>query len=257
MPGVILVEGHADIEQVEAALQVIVNRHESLRTSFAWVDGEIVQKIHPDSKLKLEVFDHALDNQIDRLIRDFVRPFRLSEPPLLRAGFIRTVSGKQIVLIDMHHIISDGVSLGNLIHDFARAYRGEIMPPLRVQFKDYVVWQQERLQSDAMEEHRQFWLDSFSSPVPKLNMPVQENRSAALNEGAVLAFRGDRELRRRLTEYASEKGATLFMVLLSAYYVLLSRYSGQEDIVIGTPVAGRIRPELEPLIGMFVNTLAL
>ncbi|MBA9087964.1 FkbH-like protein [Fontibacillus solani] len=257
MPGVMLLEGQADLERVEGALQAVIHRHESLRTSFAWVDGEVVQKVHSDVKLKLEVFDQAYEEQLEGLIRAFVRPFRLSEPSLMRAGFIRSVSGKQIVLIDMHHIISDGVSLGNLIHDFARAYRGETLPPLRLQLKDYAVWQQGRFKQGAMNRHRQYWLDLFSSPVPKLNMPVQKNNSSSLNVGAVITFRGERELRRKLTDYALEKGATLFMVLLSAYYVLMSKYTGQEDIVIGTPVAGRIRAELDPLIGMFVNTLAL
>lgn len=258
MPGVLLLEGQADIERMEAALQSVISRHESLRTSFTWVDGEIVQKIHSDMKFNLELHNQVPDNNVDSLIQAFVRPFRLSEPPLLRAGFITSVSGKQMVLIDMHHIISDGVSIGNLIEDFARAYRGEVLPPLQLQVKDYAVWQKNRLESGGMEETRRFWLNSYSTPVPKLSMTaVQERRSPDQNEGALLSFRGDSDLRRKLADYASEKGATLFMVLISAYYVLLSKYSGQEDIVIGTPAAGRIRPELEPLIGMFVNTLAL
>lgn len=257
MPGVLLLEGYADIKRVEAAFQAVILRHESLRTSFGWADGEIVQKLHVDANWKLEVFDDVDDQQIDQLVRSFVRPFHLSDPSLLRAGLIRSVTGKQLVLIDMHHIISDGVSLVNLIHDFARAYRGETLSPLRLQVKDYAVWQQSRFQSGAMDEHRQFWLESFSSPVPKLNMPKYTNPSASLNEGAILAFQADRELRQKLVDYAANQGVTLFMVLLSAYYVLLSKYTGQEDIVVGSPVAGRTRTELEPLIGMFVNTLAL
>lgn len=257
MPGVMLLEGNADPGRIETALQAVIDRHESLRTSFVWEDGEIVQKIHSDVNLRLEVFDQAYEDQIKGLIRAFVRPFRLSEPPLLRAGIIRSISGTQIVMVDMHHIISDGVSLGNLIHDFAMAYRGEALEPLRLQVKDYAVWQKDRFEQEAMKRHGQFWLDQFSSPVPKLNLSASNPGLSDRNEGAVFAFRGDGELRRKLTGYASEKGATLFMVLLSAYYVLLSKYTGQEDIVVGTPVAGRSRAELEPLIGMFVNTLAL
>ncbi|MNO20449.1 Tyrocidine synthase 3 [compost metagenome] len=256
MPGVLLLEGQANIEEMEAALQAVIHRHEPLRTSFSWADGEIVQRIHSDAKLKLEIFEGIQDDEIAAFVRSFVRPFHLTQPPLLRAGLIRTVSGRQIVLIDMHHMISDGVSLVRLLEDFAKAYRGEALPPLEVQLKDYALWQQGRFQSGALEEHRKFWLDSFASPVPRLKLSDQGEASCE-NEGAVFHFRANGELRTKLMEYAADQGATLYMVLLAAYYVLLSKYTGQEDIVIGTPVAGRIRPELEPLIGMFVNTLAL
>lgn len=256
MPGVFVLEGEADISAMESALRSLISRHESLRTSFAWRDGEIVQIVHDDAPLQVNVFDSIPDGDCERIIAEFMTPFRLSEPPLLRAGYIRTFSGKQLIMFDMHHIISDGVSLGNLLRDFARLYQGEDLPPLTIQVKDYAVWQQHRMSQGAMENHRRFWMKLLSG-APALELPVQGSRLANQNEGATYTFRIDGALREQLEDYALDRGATLFMVLLSAYNVLLSKYSGQEDIVVGTPVAGRHRPELEPLIGMFVNTLAL
>ncbi|MBW7477850.1 amino acid adenylation domain-containing protein, partial [Paenibacillus oenotherae] len=166
--------------------------------------------------------------------------------------------GKRLFMYDMHHIVSDGVSMQVLVEEFARLYGGEELPALRIQYKDYAVWQRERLSGEELKRQETYWLERFGGELPVLELPTDDARPAVQRfEGESIGFDLPLEVEARVRQIASQTGATLYMVLLAAYATLLSKYSGQEDIVIGTPVAGRPHADLEQVIGMFVGTLAL
>ncbi|WP_081677053.1 non-ribosomal peptide synthetase [Paenibacillus alvei] len=260
MPELVQVEGEFDLDRLEAALRKLITRHESLRTGFEIVKGKAVQRIYPQVDFAVE--HHQADKedaaQIEQIVRSFVRPFDLGKPPLLRAGVIELEPNLYILIFDMHHMVSDGVSMAIVIDEFSSFYAGKELPSLRIQYKDYVVWQQSKAYRERIGRQEAYWLQTFKGELPTANLPIDYKRSAARSyEGAHLEFDVEASLSTRLHELAAERESTLFMVLLVAYTVLLSKYSGQEDLIVGTPVAGRTNADLEPVIGMFVNTLAI
>ncbi|WP_051240371.1 non-ribosomal peptide synthetase [Paenibacillus alvei] len=269
MPGAYNIKGTLDVERLERAFRGLIARHESLRTSFEMVEGEPVQRVHEQIAFMVEV-EHqpkeALsgsgqlpdEQEIARQAGAFLRPFDLGQAPLLRVGLMQLSEDSHLLLFDMHHIISDGVSLNVLIQEFARLYEGESLPELRIQYKDYAVWQQALAQSEAMQRQEKFWLETFAGEIPVLDLQTDYARPAVQSfEGDAVSFDIGREVTGRLRLIATETGATMYMVLLAAYTAFLSKYTGQEDVVVGTPIAGRLHADLEPLIGMFVGTLAM
>lgn len=262
MPMVYMVEGKPGLQRLKETVQTLIRRHESFRTSFHIVDGNPLQKIHEAVTFELEFFDLSKNQDSHdsplHFINRFVRAFDLSHPPLLRVGVIKIEEEKYILMLDMHHIISDGVSFGIFVKDFCTLFRDETLPPLPVQYKDYSIWQKERAGSEMLKEQEAYWLKEFQGEVPLAHLPLDYPRPQVQSfEGESLIFEVDRELINRLKKQADETGTTLFMVLTAAYNVLLSRYTGQEDIVVGIPTAGRLHPDLQPIIGMFANTIAL
>ncbi|MEK4372260.1 amino acid adenylation domain-containing protein [Paenibacillus sp. FSL R5-0473] len=260
MPELVQVEGEFDLDRLEAALRKLITRHESLRTGFEMMKGEVVQRIYPQVDFAIE--HHQADtedsDQIEQIVRNFVRPFDLGQPPLLRAGVIELEPHLRILLFDMHHIVSDGVSMAIVMEEFSSFYAGEQLPPLRIHYKDYAVWQQSKAHRERIGRQEAYWLQTFEGELPTADLPMDYERSAVRSyEGAHVEFDVEASLSAQLRELAAECESTLFMVLLAAYTVLLSKYSGQEDLIVGTPVAGRTNADLERVIGMFVNTLAL
>ncbi|OBY76558.1 hypothetical protein BBG47_26405 [Paenibacillus sp. KS1] len=258
MPGAMSVSGHIDRNRLEAALLQLIARHDTLRTSFEMVDGEPVQRVHQHVDFALE-YSTAREKDIDQVTEQFVRDFDLEQPPLLRVGLVQLEQEEQhLLLFDMHHIISDGISMDILVDELARLYNGEELPPLEIQYKDYVLWQQAEASSEQMKEHEEYWLRTLGNELPLLELPTEfargEHRSY---EGDKLHFAIDGQLNEKLQRLASQSGATVYMVLLAAYTTLLHKYSGQNDLVVGTPIAGRTHVDVEPLIGMFVNSLAI
>ncbi|MGN4562436.1 condensation domain-containing protein, partial [Bacillus cereus group sp. MYBK5-2] len=163
-----------------------------------------------------------------------------------------------VLLFDIHHIISDGISTNLIIKEFIQLYKGELQPPLQIQYKDYAVWQQIEMQSERMRRQEAYWLNMFDGEIPTLELPIDYERPSVRSyEGDTVEFTIDKEISDGLKEIEKQTGATLYMVLLAAYTTLLAKYSGQEDIIVGTPIAGRTHADLEPIIGMFVNTLAI
>ncbi|MEK4076657.1 amino acid adenylation domain-containing protein [Paenibacillus sp. FSL M7-0656] len=260
MPELVQVEGEFDLDRLEAALRKLITRHESLRTGFEMMKGEVVQRIYPQVDFAIE--HHQADtedsDQIEQIVRNFVRPFDLGQPPLLRAGVIELEPHLRILLFDMHHIVSDGVSMAIVMEEFSSFYAGEQLSPLRIHYKDYAVWQQSKAHRERIGRQEAYWLQTFEGELPTADLPMDYERSAVRSyEGAHVEFDVEASLSAQLRELAAECESTLFMVLLAAYTVLLSKYSGQEDLIVGTPVAGRTNADLERVIGMFVNTLAL
>ncbi|MBD0378730.1 non-ribosomal peptide synthetase [Paenibacillus sedimenti] len=259
MPGVMFIEGELNLDTFRQSFIRLVERHESLRSSFDVIDGEPVQIVHGNLQFEIEYIDIVHDAlEVGQLVEQFVRPFDLSRAPLLHVGLIHLQPGRHLFLFDMHHIISDGVSMAILVDEFVRLYQGEQLPELTIHYKDFAVWQNGFFQSERMQKQETYWLSQFDGEIPVLDLPTDFSRPSIQSfEGDYMTVGSGRELAEGLKKLAVETGATLYMVLLAAYHVLLAKYSGQEDIVIGTPIAGRPRAELEPVIGMFVNTLAL
>ncbi|WP_205608364.1 non-ribosomal peptide synthetase, partial [Clostridium botulinum] len=191
------------------------------------------------------------------IINKFVRPFNLGKAPLFRVELIENKE-KTYLLIDMHHIISDGVSMSILIKEFTEIYNGKNLEPLKLQYKDFAAWQNNFLKSEGMKKQEEYWINKFSDEIPILNIPTDYKRPAVQShEGDSVSFGINEDTTLKLRKLAKETGTTMHMVMLSAFNILLSKYSGQEDIVIGTPIAGRLHADLENIMGMFVNTLAL
>jgi len=261
LPQFFVLKGPLDADRLGKTFQALLDRHESLRTYFKTADNEPVQCIRPH--VPAPVWYHDLETEADeslvaRYVRDFVRPFDLEAGPLVRMGLIRQGPEAHILLIDLHHIVADGVSQDLLKRDFMRLYAGEPVPEAELQYKDYAAWYAREKQRGAFEKQQAYWLARLAPPLPALALPAgypgyDPNDQA----GAVIHFELDAAPTRALRTLAREAGTTPYVLFLSLYYVLLAKLSGQEDIVVGTAVSGRRHKSLENTIGMFVNTLAL
>lgn len=258
MSSVMEVDGQLDLQKIKYAIEALMLRHDSLRTSFETIDGEIVQKINEATDFQIQLEEVSDETEADKIIKCFVRPFDLARAPLFRVGLVKLNSDKHILMFDMHHIISDGISSEILVSEFAKLYEGKELVDLKLQYKDYSHWQNCLLKSEEMKKQEEYWVNKFSGEVPVLNLPIDYQRPLIKSfEGDVINFSLSEELTRELHKLSKDSGSTLYMVLLSALTILLSRYSGQQDIVVGSPVAGRAHTDLEGIIGMFVNTLAM
>ncbi|MEW9702892.1 amino acid adenylation domain-containing protein [Paenibacillus sp. SI8] len=260
MPGAMTIEGKLDTERFQGAFQSLVERHETLRTSFDTAEGEPAQRVHPKLEIQVDFIEYApsLLPPLDEIIEGFVRPFDLKTAPLFRVGLVKLEAERHVLLFDMHHLISDGLSMGIFIQEFVQLYEREQLPPLRIQYKDFSTWQNRLFQSEAIQKQESYWLSVFNEEVPLLDLPTDYARPSMRSfAGNSVTFRTENKLRKQLQQLAAETGTTLYMVLLAAYNVLLSKYANQADIVVGTPIAGRSHADLDAVIGMFVNTLAM
>ncbi|HLP59767.1 MAG TPA: condensation domain-containing protein [Candidatus Deferrimicrobium sp.] len=256
------------ISMFQTAFVELIRRHEILRTSFHLVNGEPMQKIHEPGEIALAIEYEDLEVRGDSLvgeaqqpafnIRNFIRPFDLSRVPLIRVKLVKYGTGRHWLILSMHHIITDGFSMNIFVEEFGALCRGETLPVLKKQYKDFSEWQYNRLQSGKLKEQSDYWLNEFSGELPVLNMLTDYPRPLVQQfEGDRVHFVLDKEITRQLHRLARQSDATLFMILLTAFNILLYRYTGQEDMIIGTTVAGRSHPGLESMIGLFIETLAL
>ncbi|HEX8353468.1 MAG TPA: condensation domain-containing protein, partial [Pyrinomonadaceae bacterium] len=261
--------GRLRVDVLERTLTEIVRRHESLRTTFA-VEGESpAQVVAPAAPVRLELVDLGGSQEPEAEARrlsdaEAQRPFDLARGPLFRCALLRLDASQHVVLFTTHHIVSDGWSAGVLVRELFTLYeaysRGEESPleELPIQYADYAAWQRGWLQGEVLEEQLSYWRGQLAGAPPVLELPTDRPRPAVQSQkGAAHKFVLDVALREELKRLGRREGATLFMTLLAAFQVLLSRYTGQSDVVVGSPVAGRGRLETEGLIGFFVNTLAL
>ena len=262
VPTVLEVEGQVDLERLQRALIKLVVRHEALRTSFAWSGNELRQHIVEADRLlwrpeRIDLHRHGYAD-LSEFLPTFIRPFDLHVAPLFRAAFVEDGPQRVYLLIDLHHIVCDGVSTGILYQDLVHLYQGDDLPEPRLQYKDYAVFERSWSAGEQYDRSRKYWLDRFAGSLPERELWTDELRPSVRSyEGRSISFEIDRELTDRLKKLAARHEATLFIILLSAYKVLLAKYSGQEDVVVGTPVAGRHHEDLQQIVGMFVNTLAL
>jgi hypothetical protein len=264
-------DGLLDVALLEKSLSEVVKRHESLRTTFREDSGRLVQIITPHTSLPLPLVELSglaaalREAEATRLaLQDSQRPFDLTTEPLIRAIMLRLGEGEHVAILVLHHIISDAWSLSLLIQEIAAFYesfaKGSPAPlaELPIQFADYACWQREQLQGEALDSQLAYWMHQLRDLPPILDLPTDRPRlPTSSSQGARRFIKLSKELTVALKELSRREGATLFMTLLAAFQVLLHRETGQEDVLIGSPIANRTRPETETLIGLFVNTLVL
>ncbi|MCU0289440.1 MAG: condensation domain-containing protein, partial [Acidobacteria bacterium] len=263
MPSFMVLKGEIDKEKLEHKFRQLIHRHESLKTSFHLINDETMQKIHDEVEFEIEYKDLATDangvhGQIPTFLKTFIRPFDLSKASLLRVGLLKEKGDRHILMVDMHHIISDGTSMDILVKDFMALYGGVNLAEPRLQYKDFSAWQKDEKQQESMKRQENFWLNEFAGEIAVLELPTDYPRPAAQSfEGNQIPFEIDKESTKVLQALSLKTGATLYILLLTLYTVFLSKVTGQEEIVIGSPIAGRRHTDLAEIIGMFVNTLAL
>ncbi|HEX8276243.1 MAG TPA: amino acid adenylation domain-containing protein [Longimicrobiaceae bacterium] len=271
IPAAVRLRGALDAAALERALGEVVRRHESLRTIFAERGGAPVQVVAPFAGFALPVEDLSSAGDAEheaevrrRAAEDAARPFDLAAGPLFRAGLLRLADDEHVLLLCMHHVVSDGWSLGVLFRELSElyaAFAGGAESPLAelpVQPADFAAWQREQLRGEALERQLAYWRERLADAPALLELPTDRPRPAAQSDrGAREPVRLPGALVERLHAVARAEGATLYMTLLAAWQVLLSKYAGTDDVVVGSPIAGRTRGETEGLIGFFVNTLVL
>ncbi|MFJ8203445.1 non-ribosomal peptide synthetase [Micromonospora chalcea] len=271
IPGAVRILGPLDLEVWRRCCNEITRRHEALRTTFTEVDGEPRQLVNAVCEPEFTVVDcaHLRGPQgeagIQELAREeFTRPFDLADGPLLRVRFLRLGPQEHILLLTMHHIAADLWSMSVAIAELVELYgafaagRESTLPDLPIQYVDYTVWQRQRLEGDALDADLEYWKKTLAGAPAALELPIDKPRPAVQStRGGSRPFALPEPVMTRLRALSQREGATPFMTLLAAFQALLHRYSREDDIVVGVPVANRNRPEIERLVGYFVNTLAL
>lgn len=266
----LLVEGGLDRERLENTLKQLTQRHESLRTSFHLVGDTPVQRVHDLVEIDLTVVDPrsiGMDPDLDRrpaneevqaLIREFTRAFDLSRAPLLRMVMVELSPHRHLLIYDIHHIIMDGFSLPLLTMDFIAFYQGARPQPLTVQYKDFAMWLYGEEGAQVIKKQENYWLERLSGGLPVLNLRTDFPRPQLQSfEGEQLSLTLPMTMLERLKQFIRKTESTLYMVLLAVSSLLLSKYTGQEDILVGSPVAARDRRELESIVGAFINVLIM
>ncbi|HEU4452819.1 MAG TPA: amino acid adenylation domain-containing protein, partial [Longimicrobium sp.] len=271
MPIFVRMEGALDEEALRRALDELVRRHESLRTFFPLVDGIPVQRVGPPAPAEVTFHDLSAlrddvrEDEAERLVREQARvPFWLETGPLFRADLARLGEADHLLLITLHHVIADGWSLDVLWHELAALYgafsRGEAspLPEPRVQYGDFAVWQRAWLRGEVLERQLDYWRRTLEGAPALLELPADRPRpEVQTHRGAVERAVLPREAADAVLALARKEGSTLFMVLLAAMDLVFSRQSGQDEVVVGTPIAGRTRAETDRVVGLFLNSLAL
>jgi amino acid adenylation domain-containing protein len=275
IPTAVRLTGRLDAAALRRAVAEVVRRHESLRTSFRVTDGRPVQVIDPEGDFEWRTLDlgsrpaAALLEEARRVAEEEARrPFDLARGPLLRAALLRLADDEHVLAVIMHHIVSDGWSMSVLVREVAAFYKAygdgapgqsRTLPPLPIQYADFAVWQRRWLAGGVLEKRLDYWRRQLDGgDLPPLELPIDRPRPEVQSfRGASRSALFPRSLSDALNVVCRTEGVTLFMLLLAAFKVLLRRYTGQTDIVVGSPIANRNREELEPLIGFFVNTLVL
>ncbi|MEN2383498.1 MAG: condensation domain-containing protein [Gloeotrichia echinulata DEX184] len=265
------INGFLNILALEQAITAIIQRHEVLRTTFCVVDGSPIQVIHAHPQLTMQVLDWRELTEKDQLSKaqqlateELQQPFDLSNPPLLRVKLLKLADQSHLLLLVIHHIVCDGWSIEIFRRELLTLYttfcaqEPSPLPELSLQYADFAHWQRQWLQGEVLQTQLNYWQKQLAEVPPLLELPTDKPRPS------VQSFRGrseflqlNQDLTQKLKRLSQELGTTLFMTLLTVFTLLLSRYSGQEDIVVGSAIANRNRCEIEPLIGFFVNTLAL
>ncbi len=276
VPAAIRLTGTLDQSALERSFCEIVRRHTALRTTFATVDGQAVQIVDPDGKVKLSVVNLQTVAVSDRehLCQQLVtaeaqHPFNLTTDPLLRVTLLQLSPQESVLLLTLHHIVADGWSLGVLIRELASFYtafvegRSPDLPPLSIQYTDFACWQRNWLQGEILEKQLTYWRKQLHN-LSELQLPSHDSVEGTTQRPTIPTYRGatyplqlSPTLTQALVALSQQSGASLFMTLLAAFQTLLYRYTGQEDIAIGSPIANRHRSELEGLIGFFVNSLVM
>ncbi|MCL2841168.1 MAG: amino acid adenylation domain-containing protein, partial [Defluviitaleaceae bacterium] len=252
MPGALRLYGEVDVNKLRNSFNTLIHRHEILRTCFIIDEGGVKQKINDSIDAD---FTYVEDDETseEELLDGFIQAFDLSKCPLIRMKIVKRKEYK-LLLCDMHHIIGDGVATRNIFNELSKLYNGETLEPIRLQYKDYTEW----MNSRDISGQKGFWLNMFDDEIPILEMALDYPRPNEQTFRGSLAFaKIGKEESKQIKQLVKDTGATEFMVFLSTIMVVIGRYSRQEDIVIGSPVSGRMHNDIENMLGVFVNNLAI
>ena len=254
-PFVFSIEGCLDKKKLGDGIDRMIARHDILRTSFHIKDDKPVQKIHEKVRVK-RIYREGSEEDIPGIVKDFTRPFDISKAPLLRTCLIKTGINKYIFILDIHSIIFDDISSHIFMKELWSFYEGQELPPLKIQYRDYAFWHESLLNSYEIRRQKKYWHEVYDGEIPRLNLITDRARtSEASLKGKQRFYTIDRALTSALKSWIEEENSTFFMTMFSFFSLLLSKYTGQEDIVIGTHATGRTLPDVNSLIGMFRNLL--
>ena len=255
--GGIILDKVLDNNKLKKCFNTLIQRHEILRTSFEIKENDVVQVINNNMNFELEL-DNANTDDINKVYTDFIKPFNLSKAPLFRAKAVRLQNEKMLLILDMHHIISDGTSLTILLQELCDLYNDNDLTEKQLDYTDFTLWEKEQFSTDEFKKSKEYWVNQFNDEIPLLNMPTNNPRPSIQSfEGSNYYAKLSKETFEKVENISKTLGVTPYMLMLSCYYILLSKYTSQDDIVVGTPIVGREFPELSNMLGMFVNTLAI
>ncbi len=251
------VKGKIDKEKIQNCFSKIVQRHEAFRTRFDMVDGEVVQIIEDSVDFEVK-FQAAEKENLDEAIQENIKAFDLAKAPLLRVVFISLNEEEHVMVMDMHHIISDQSSLGVMLKEISMIYQGQELPELEIQYKDFAKWQNDFFRSGKVKKQLEYWKKEFEGGIPVMDLYTDYDRPEIMGyEGAKVRFAFEDDINDKIIAFSKEQGITPYMFIMAALNIMLWRYTNQKDVVIGTAIAGRRHAKLESIIGMFVNTLAI
>jgi len=268
-PMVRILEGKPDFQLLENSIRLLLKRHEILRTSFILVNDEIMQRVNDLPVFSIDFVEMSPTNlqndynqqtsNVESYVREFIQPFDLSQSPLVRVRLIKEKEDRYILVLDLHHIISDGISNLFLFEELVSIYTHKNLKPIRFQYTDYAHWQNQWLKSEDCQNKERHWIQTFEGEIPQLDIPLDFPRPPELSyeKGESIELQLDSDWFQKLNALAEETDTTLFMLMLSIYIILLFKYTGQEDIILGTPLSGRSHPDQEKMIGVFLNMAAL
>ena len=250
------IKGELDIDKLKRSFRLLIKRHEGLRTGFSLSGQDIVQKVYKEADFELSLSTGEEYRTVEDAFNGFIRPFDLSKSPLIRCGLWVSETHGRFLLVDIHHIVCDGISVNVLMNDFKNIYQGKELPPVNVTYVDYTRWQ--RAHKNSLQKERKFWAGQLSGKLPHIDLPVLRDRKSAniyLAGRKVLTLGGEQY--RQIKKMTTELNTTDFMLLLSVYYILLSKMTGNTDIIIGTDAIGRTKAALSNIVGSFINVLPL
>lgn len=256
IPVALLIKGDLDKEKIAKVLQILADRHDSLRTSFEIVNDEIMQKINTNIELEIKYMKNN-KKDINEIIEELIQPFNLSTAPLIRCYLIER-KDEYLFFMDIHHIVTDGLSIDIIIQEFQKLYIDESLEPLKIQYKDFTIWQNNLINNNLIDKQKEYWKEQLKGELPEIKLPSDFSRN--VNQ----KFNGEKifsdigiELSSKLKALVAEEGVTIYVAMLSVYSILLAKYTNNSDVIVGSPVVGRTHPDTFGIVGMFVNTLPL
>ncbi|NSA01810.1 acyl transferase domain-containing protein/acyl carrier protein [Clostridium beijerinckii] len=258
--GVLEVKGKLNVENVDNAFKEIIKRHEALRSSFGIKDGQVVQKVLAADKVNFKVnkVECNKEENLNNIIKNLIKPFDLEKGKLINVSVIKRKDDLWILIIDVHHIATDMTSMKIIYNEFGKLYSGELLKDVLYQYKDYSKWQIDEHKKENYKKQEEYWLKEFEGNLPTMDLKAANKRSAVRDyKGKLAILKIDEKKTKKLKSLAQEEDSTLYMVLLACMNIFLYKYSGEKDIIIGTPIAGRSQPDLENIVGMFINTVCI
>lgn len=256
MPGGVLVDKVLDLDKIKVAFNKILKRHSILRTRFVLKNDNVMQEIEDSTEGLVSVF-YNKENEIKEIAKNFSKPFKMEKEPLIRMEVHYIDNKKTFVLMDAHHIVMDGTSLNNFIIEFERLYNGDNLKNIPIQYKDYAVWEEKYNESDEIKQTENYWINKFkNSDFEQLNLPYDYKMTANRSyNGNKISNVIEEKKFKRIERFAKKIGTSPYMFFISAFYALLYKYTGQDEIILGSPIANRNQNELKRMIGMFVNNI--